>query len=77
MFRGIRKLSLGIIFNSILAGSAYTWPITQYWDVPAARPAHGMDDQQFIARRADRLEETVELRLMSDVPLGMFLERRS
>ena len=42
--------------------------ITQYWDVPAARPAQGMDDQEFIRELPPRLEETVELRLMSDVP---------
>jgi asparagine synthase (glutamine-hydrolysing) len=43
-----------------------------YWDVPPpGRESH--EDQFWIAETRSRLEETVRMRLMSDVPLGMFL----
>src|SRR5208282_3746460 len=43
-----------------------------YWDVPA-RGTEEHDDHEWIAETRRRLEETVRMRLMSDVPLGMFL----
>lgn len=73
MFRGIRKLSPGHYLELDLRANEPALAVTQYWDVPPARPGQGMDDQQFIRETRRRLEETVELRLMSDVPLGMFL----
>jgi asparagine synthase (glutamine-hydrolysing) len=46
--------------------------IERYWDVPApVEESH--DDRYWIAETRRRLEETVRMRLMSDVPLGMFL----
>jgi len=73
LFRGIRKLAPGHHLTLDLGAREPELAITQYWDVPAAKPAHGTDEQQFIRETRRRLEETVELRLMSDVPLGMFL----
>jgi asparagine synthase (glutamine-hydrolysing) len=46
----------------------------QYWDVPApAATDPARDDQSWISECRRRVEETVRMRLMSDVPLGMFL----
>ena len=70
MFRGIHKLLPGhqLVFED---GNA---TIRQYWDVPVGdygprQAASGDPVGEFRAL----LEESVRLRLMSDVPLGMFL----
>ena len=72
LFRGIRKLMPG---HTLTLDAAQGTPeIRQYWDVPAPVPdtAH-RTEQDWLADCRDRLEETVRMRLMSDVPLGMFL----
>ena len=47
--------------------------IQQYWDVPTGAPAARQPFDTLVARFRALLEESVRLRLMSDVPLGMFL----
>jgi asparagine synthase (glutamine-hydrolysing) len=46
-----------------------------YWDVPVggARPLERRDRSADVRRFRDLLEESVRMRLMSDVPLGVFL----
>ena len=72
MFRGVHKLLPGHLLVFERGGTR----IRQYWDVPA-RPAAGRQppagSRRVIAEFRDLLEESVRLRLMSDVPLGMFL----
>jgi asparagine synthase (glutamine-hydrolysing) len=70
LFRGIRKLMPGHVLT---LDSARNLSIRQYWDVPAPGREERRDDESWIAECRQRLEETVRLRLMSDVPLGMFL----
>ena len=76
LFRNIRKLMPGH-YLELDAASGLT--VRQYWEIPepgAPSPgAIGEDrsDESWIAECRQRLEETVCLRLMSDVPLGMFL----
>jgi asparagine synthase (glutamine-hydrolysing) len=72
LFRHIHKLMPGHFLELDLAGSDPQAKIQSYWDVPAAT-AEDHDDQYWIAETRRRLEETVRMRLMSDVPLGMFL----
>jgi asparagine synthase (glutamine-hydrolysing) len=84
MFRGIRKLLPGhlLVFEG---GEIKT---RQYWDVPTrdsrsaeslalpdspSRSASLSGERDPVARFRELLEESVRLRLMSDVPLGMFL----
>ena len=45
----------------------------QYWDVPEPGTAEPRPDRRLDPECRQRLEEAVETRLMSDVPLGMFL----
>ena len=51
--------------------------IAQYWEVPECgedrQNAGCRSEQEWIQETRRRLEETVRMRLMSDVPLGMFL----
>jgi len=70
MFRGIHKLLPGhqLVFQN---GAAH---IRQYWDVPGRNEqGSGIRAQGVVGRFRELLEESVKLRLMADVPLGMFL----
>jgi len=73
MFKGVQKLLPGhqLVFER---GELR---ITQYWDVPERQPGSdsipARTDADVVAQFRDLLEESVRLRLMSDVPLWMFL----
>jgi asparagine synthase (glutamine-hydrolysing) len=70
LFRGIHKLLPGhlLVFEG---GEIKT---RQYWDVPTRETASNQQPATHpIVRFRELLEESVRLRLMSDVPLGMFL----
>ena len=78
LFRGVRKLLPG----HLLVFEDGDVRVRQYWDVPTGRPEGRHYDgssaglqarQDVVARFRALLEESVRLRLMSDVPLGMFL----
>jgi asparagine synthase (glutamine-hydrolysing) len=77
LFRGVHKLLPGHLLVFERGGIR----IRQYWDVPlrehAAPPAASTGTatarRDTVARFRELLEESVRLRLMSDVPLGMFL----
>ncbi len=73
-FKGIKKLMPGHTLQ--LNAKTGSLDIRQYWDVPS--PADNeidssRTDDDWILDCRRRLEQTVEMRLMSDVPLGMFL----
>ena len=72
LFAGIRKLMPGHHLTLDVGGATAKLEIRQYWDIPRAN-AEDRDDAAWIAECRERLEETVRMRLMSDVPLGMFL----
>ena len=71
MFRNVKKLMPG--HHLTLDVAARSIKIEQYWDVPEATSTEKHSDQEWIEETRRRLEETVKMRLMSDVPLGMFL----
>ncbi len=73
LFRGIRKLMPGHWLRLSLDRPAPRFEIQQYWDPPKNPGAEPANDEYWIRECRRRLEETVEMRLMSDVPLGMFL----
>jgi asparagine synthase (glutamine-hydrolysing) len=75
MFRGIRKLMPGHWFEWQIdpATGRPALRIERYWDVPEAGPTESFSDAEWIRKVRTGLEETVELRLMADVPLGAFL----
>jgi asparagine synthase (glutamine-hydrolysing) len=73
LFAGIRKLMPGHHLTLELAGETPRLTIKQYWDVPEVGALAERDDASWIADLRRRLEETVRMRLMSDVPLGVFL----
>ncbi|HMC62089.1 MAG TPA: asparagine synthase (glutamine-hydrolyzing), partial [Candidatus Solibacter sp.] len=69
LFSGIRKLMPG----HWLRLTPEQLAIRQYWEIPRPNSHEKRDDQSWIDECRSRLEEAVRTRLMSDVPLGMFL----
>ena len=72
LLRGIRKLMPGHHLTLDVSGAAPVLEIRQYWEIPNAAP-ESRDDASWISECRERIEENVRMRLMSDVPLGMFL----
>jgi asparagine synthase (glutamine-hydrolysing) len=82
LFRNIRKLMPGHFLRLKCGGEDCNGDqprlaIEQYWDVPRTEERRQEvtcdSEQDWIGETRRRLEETVRMRLMSDVPLGMFL----
>ena len=69
LFRGINKLLPGhrLVFEGGAVG------IQQYWDLPTRTDSPESPAASPVERFKELLEESVRLRLMADVPLGMFL----
>ena len=73
LFSGIRKLMPGHFLTLDLSSTSPAFEVRQYWEIPEPTPTDPRDDASWIGECRQRLEETVRMRLMSDVPLGMFL----
>jgi asparagine synthase (glutamine-hydrolysing) len=73
LFPGIKKLMAGHYLRMQITDSGASLDIARYWDVPAPQQSQVRSDAEWIRECRERLEETVGMRLMSDVPLGMFL----
>jgi len=72
LFQGIHKLMPG--HRLVYADGNVR--IEKYWDVPMDGPdpeLESLGDEAIVMRFRDLLQESVRLRLMADVPLGMFL----
>ena len=72
LFRGIRKLMPGHTLT-LTCGREPRLAIKQYWDAPCPTQFDDRPESEWIKDCRGRLEEVVRMRLMSDVPLGMFL----
>jgi asparagine synthase (glutamine-hydrolysing) len=69
LFRGVKRL---------LPGHTLVWTdgrveINRYWDLSFAKSAQPQTDAQYVEQFTHLFRESVRLRLMADVPLGMFL----
>ena len=74
LFRHIRRLMPGHHLRLDTAAPEPQLRIEPYWDVPVPdTDPERHSDAEWIAELRRRLEETVQMRLMADVPLGMFL----
>jgi asparagine synthase (glutamine-hydrolysing) len=73
LFKGIRKLMPGHHLTLRRREEKREPEIHRYWDVPQPEIVPRRDERSWIEECRRRLEETVRMRLMSDVPLGMFL----
>jgi asparagine synthase (glutamine-hydrolysing) len=72
LFRNIHKLMPGHRLVLDTAGDPEL-TIERYWDLPQSGVVEDLDQCDWIAETRRRLEESVEMHLMSDVPLGVFL----
>ena len=70
IYRGIRKLLPGHFMTVSERGEVRT---TRYWDVQFGTEPYRMDEGEVSERLLALLRESVELRMVSDVPLGAFL----
>lgn len=68
IFRDIRKVQPGCFLK--LSGGTYKE--SQYWTFPLSQDA-GIPQDDLIAELRETLEESVRIRMISDVPLGAFL----
>jgi len=69
IIEGVHKLQPGYILT---ASAGQGVRVKQYWDVEFD-PDYGKTEQYFVERLQELLEESIRLRLVSDVPLGAFL----
>ncbi|MEX1128837.1 MAG: asparagine synthase (glutamine-hydrolyzing), partial [Vicinamibacterales bacterium] len=72
LFKGIHRLAPG--HTLVFQNGEIT--IRQYWDIPVGVQNPEVDrlsDREAVERFRELLEEAVRIRLMADVPLGMFL----
>jgi asparagine synthase (glutamine-hydrolysing) len=72
LFKGVYRLQPGhtLVFENGVVS------IREYWDIPVGRESNelaGLSDRAVVVRFRELLEESVRIRLMADVPLGMFL----
>jgi asparagine synthase (glutamine-hydrolysing) len=73
LFTGIRKLMPGHHLTLRLGVPGAAPVIRRYWEIPEPGQLEERSDESWIEECRERLEEAVSTRLMSDVPLGMFL----
>jgi len=66
--KGVRKLEPGMVLTASGGGVS----LSRYWDLQWA-PDHGRGEESFAEELRGRLEESVRLHMVSDVPLGAFL----
>jgi len=73
IFRGVRKLEPGCLVVCTTGGTS----LRRWWDIPFDDPEPMQPDEQTAGKWIDEfaalLEDSVTIRLMSDVPLGAFL----
>jgi asparagine synthase (glutamine-hydrolysing) len=73
---GEETLFVGV--KRLLPGHVLTWrdgevTIRRYWDVDFSKDGEVRDDKTYVSQWSELFRESVRLRLMADVPLGMFL----
>ncbi len=72
MFKGIKKLKPGFRMSASFKQGKIELDISQYWDVQYTIDA-SHDEDWFIDHLSSLLEDSIRLRLRSDVPLGAHL----
>jgi asparagine synthase (glutamine-hydrolysing) len=70
LFSGIRKLPAG---HRLLVDASGSVTEEQYWDAIVPPESATRNPAEFVERIRSRLDESIRLRMMSDVPFGVFL----
>ncbi|MGZ4964732.1 MAG: asparagine synthase (glutamine-hydrolyzing), partial [Limisphaerales bacterium] len=69
IFKGVHKLPAG----HCLSWANGNTTVRKYWDVQFGKVSIGSNENEIAEQLRERLKESVRLRLISDVPLGVFL----
>jgi asparagine synthase (glutamine-hydrolysing) len=69
LFQGVKRLAPG----HTLVWQDGKIEIERYWDVSFTKSDERLTENDYVARFSELFREAVRLRLMADVPLGMFL----
>jgi asparagine synthase (glutamine-hydrolysing) len=70
LFEGIKKLPPGHILMADEEGLC----ISRYWDVfDGVEQVNGLGENDYVDRTLELLEESVRIRMVADVPVGVFL----
>ncbi|MBI4752125.1 MAG: asparagine synthase (glutamine-hydrolyzing) [Acidobacteria bacterium] len=70
LFKGIRKLPPG---HMLICDRKGNIRIERYWDAIVETPKEALTEAEIIPRLRDLLTQSIEKRMMSDVPFGVFL----
>ena len=73
MFDGIRKLMPGHTLLVDASNGHLQTAAHRYWNIPRSSYGAGASERDLIAECRQRLEETVRMRMLSDVPVGVLL----
>ena len=73
---GVHTLFKGI--NRLLPGHTLVWRngkvvVSEFWDLSFGSDDYGRTDREYVNEWTELFEESIRMRLMADVPLGMFL----
>lgn len=71
MWRGIRKLPPA--HSLTLEPESRSLTIARYWDIPYDKPGEPLSDERELTEFTERFLDSVRLRLIADVPVGIFL----
>lgn len=72
MFKHIFKLEPGSILE-VTVGDKLSYVLTKYWELPVASDEHVPTFDEALHRFKELMRESVKMRLIADVPLGVFL----
>jgi asparagine synthase (glutamine-hydrolysing) len=70
MYAGVRKLMPG---HTLTLNERSEMVVSPYWNLPNDSHEVGRPRESYVSEYRERLEESVSIHLMSDVPLGVFL----
>jgi len=73
IFKRIRKLPAGHFLTAKVEGSGFKVQVQRYWDLRFPETRRVKSEEEYADELRTRLKEAVRLRLVSDVPLGVFL----
>ena len=71
IWRGIRKVPPG--HSLTFDPATRSLEVRRYWDIPYDKPGPAMTDAEELEEFSARFREAVRLRLIADVPVGIFL----
>ncbi len=72
MFKHIFKLEPGSILE-VTVGDKLSHTLTKYWRLPTVNDEHTLAFDEALHRFKELMRESVKMRLIADVPLGVFL----